>query len=74
MYVLLLRCDLGPCCKVFTMTSTGGAKEHQSHRLGTFSHQGKYNNMPYYTNENGQHMYWVDGLDGAIGAWVVIKE
>ena len=73
MYVMLQRCDLGPCCEVFEMTSNGGAKEHQPHRLGHFSLQGQYNNLPYYTNEHGQHMYWLDYGDPDKAVWAVIR-
>ena len=54
------------------MTSTGGAKERRSSSLGFFHIQeNKIDGRPYYTNENGQHLYWLDAYGGL---WLVIKK
>ena len=56
---------------MFEMTSTGGANETHSNRLGLFNIQeNKVNGRPHYINENGEHLYWIETYNGV---WLVIR-
>ena len=61
---------LDTCCTKLLMTSTGGAGQKQSSRMGVFTLQsGLVNGRAYYKNNKGNYIYWM-AIHG--GFWAVI--